>query len=187
MGLVKNRYINRTFIRPTAELRRRDLRLKLNPVSEALAGKDIILVDDSIVRGTTLGQVVSMLKDAGAGKVHLMISSPPVMYPDFYGINTPSQDDLIAAKMSNEEICKHMGADSLNYLSYEGMIKATGLPESVFCASCFNGVYPIAIGKRAEGINYIDSRPVVKKPKRRKTHTYKKPRLAPGSSVEVLV
>lgn len=186
MGLVKNRYINRTFIRPTAELRKRDLRLKLNPVTKVLKGKDIILVDDSIVRGTTLQQVVSMLKEAGAKKVHLMISSPPVRYPDFYGINTPSQDDLIAARMSNEEIRRHMSADSLNYLSYEGMIKATGLPESMFCTSCFNGVYPTPIGKRAEGINYIDSRPVVKKPRRKKAHTYRKPRLSRGS-VEVLV
>lgn len=162
LGLVKNRYINRTFIRPTAALRKRDLMLKLNPVKETLKGKDIILVDDSIVRGTTLKQVVAMLKDAGAKKVHLMISSPPVMYPDFYGINTPSQNDLIASKMNNAEICKYMAADSLNYLSYKGMIKATELPESVFCASCFTGVYPSPIGKRAEGITYINSRPVTK-------------------------
>lgn len=162
LGLVKNRYINRTFIRPTAALRRRDLMLKLNPVKSALKGKDVVLVDDSIVRGTTLKQVVTMLKDAGAKKVHLMISSPPVMYPDFYGINTPSQDDLIASKMNNSEICKYMGADSLHYLSYKGMIRATELPESTFCTSCFTGVYPSSIGKRAEGITYINSRPVTK-------------------------
>lgn len=162
LGLVKNRYINRTFIRPTAALRRRDLMLKLNPVKAALKGKDVLLIDDSIVRGTTLKQVVAMLKEAGAKKVHLMISSPPVMYPDFYGINTPSQDDLIASKMNNSEICKHMGADSLHYLSYKGMIKATELPESTFCTSCFTGIYPSPIGKRAEGITYINSRPVTK-------------------------
>lgn len=162
LGLVKNRYINRTFIRPTAALRMRDLKLKLNPVKSALKGKDVILVDDSIVRGTTLKQVVAMLKEVGAKKVHLMVSSPPVMYPDFYGINTPSQSDLIASKMNNAEICKYMGADSLNYLSYKGMIKATELPESVFCTSCFTGVYPSPIGKRAEGITYINSRPVTK-------------------------
>ncbi len=186
LGLVKNRYINRTFIRPTDELRRRDLMMKLNPVVELLKGKDVILVDDSIVRGTTLKQVVVMLKKAGAKKVHLMISSPPVMYPDFYGINTPSQSDLIASRMSIPEICKHMGADSLNYLSYDGMIKATELPERLFCTSCFNGVYPIPIGKRAEGISYINSRPVVKKSRQSKAQNYKKnSKLA--SSVEVLV
>ncbi|HET7673509.1 MAG TPA: amidophosphoribosyltransferase [Candidatus Saccharimonadales bacterium] len=174
LGLVKNRYINRTFIRPTNELRKRDLMLKLNPVSETMKGKSVILVDDSIVRGHTLKQVVAMLRDAGARKVHLMISSPPVMYPDFYGINTPSQSDLIASKMNNAEICKYMGADSLNYLSFSGMIKATGLAESNFCTSCFTGIYPSPIGKRAEGINYINSRPVTK-PIVYQKHPAKKP------------
>ncbi|HEX5796841.1 MAG TPA: amidophosphoribosyltransferase [Candidatus Saccharimonadales bacterium] len=162
LGLVKNRYINRTFIRPTDALRKRDLMLKLNPVTKTLKNRDIILVDDSVVRGTTLKQVVAMLKEAGARKIHLMISSPPVMYPDFYGINTPSQDDLIAAKMNNEQICRYMGADSINYLSLKGMIKATGLPKSIFCTSAFTGEYPIPIGKKVEGINYINARPVKK-------------------------
>lgn len=175
LGLVKNRYINRTFIRPTVELRKRDLMMKLNPVVKSLRGKDVILVDDSIVRGTTLKQVVSMLKGVGVRKIHLMISCPPVMYPDFYGINTPSQSDLIASRMNNSEICKYMGADSLHFLSYKGMVKATGLPESNFCTSCFTGVYPAPIGKKVEGINYINARPV------KKPIVYKKPR------VEVLV
>lgn len=183
LGLVKNRYINRTFIRPTEELRKRDLMMKLNPVVETLKNKEVILVDDSIVRGTTLKQVVSMLRGSGARKIHLMISSPPVMYPDFYGINTPSQHDLIASRMNNDEICAYLGADSLNYLSYDGMIKATGLPESVFCTSCFNGVYPATIGERAKGINYIDSRPVKKS-----VEAYRKARKAHlAKSAEVLV
>lgn len=180
MGLVKNRYINRTFIRPSAALRMRDLKLKLNPVKSVLKGRDVILVDDSIVRGTTLKQVVEMLKKAGAKKVHLMISCPPVMYPDFYGINTPNQNDLIASRMNNAEICKYTGADSLNYLSYKGMIKATELPESVFCTSCFTGVYPSPIGKREEGITYINSRPVTK------PIVYKKKRHHIKTTVEAL-
>ena len=171
MALVKNRYINRTFIRPTEELRKRDLMMKLNPVVDALKDRDVILVDDSIVRGTTLKQVVAMLRRSGARKVHLLISCPPVMYPDFYGINTPSQHDLIASRMNNSEICEHMGADSLNYLSFGGMIKATGLPESSFCTSCFTGIYPSPIGKKLEGINYINARPL------KRPIVYEKPKL----------
>lgn len=175
LALVKNRYINRTFIRPTEELRKRDLMMKLNPVVDTLRGKDIILVDDSIVRGTTLKQVVSMLKNVGVKKIHLMISCPPVMYPDFYGINTPSQKDLIASKMNNSEICEYMGANSLHFLSYKGMIRATGLPENNFCTSCFTGVYPASIGKKVEGISYINARPI------------KRPIVYEKSKLEVLV
>ncbi len=160
IGLVKNRYINRTFIRPTAELRRRDLKMKLNPVVDSLKGKRVALVDDSIVRGTTMQQVVTMLRSAGATEVHLMITSPPVKYPDFYGINTPSQKDLIASKMNEKEISKHVGADSLHFLSYDGMIKATGLNKNQFCTSCFDGVYPVPIGKRSDSISYEGGRPV---------------------------
>lgn len=152
MGLIKNRYIHRTFIRPTAALRERDLKLKLNPVKSIINGKRIVLVDDSIVRGSTMRKVVRTLFEAGAAEVHLMISSPPVKYPDFYGINTPSQSDLIAANMTTEQIRDYVGATSLNYLSFDGMISATGLPESKFSCSCFNGVYPISIGSRADEI-----------------------------------
>lgn len=181
MGLVKNRYINRTFIRPTSELRKRDLMLKLNPVVSTLKGKDVILVDDSVVRGTTLKQVVAMLKSVGTRKIHLMISSPPILYPDFYGINTPDQDDLIASRMNNAEICKYMGADSINYLSMKGMVNATGLPAKNFCMSCFTGKYPIPIGKRVKGINYINSRPVTK------PIVYKKINHTPAKSLEAFV
>lgn len=162
IALVKNRYINRTFIRPTRELRKRDLMMKLNPVIDSLKGKRVILVDDSIVRGSTMKQVVSMLRGVGVKEIHLVISSPPVKFPDFYGINTPNQEDLIASKLSVEQINKFLGSDSLQYLTFDGMIKATELPKSVFCTSCFNGEYPISIGARADGIQYVDSRPVTR-------------------------
>lgn len=151
-ALIKNRYIHRTFIRPVQSVREQDVAMKLNPLKESFEGKRVVLVDDSIVRGTTLKQVVKMIRKAGAKEVHLMISSPPVRYPDFYGIDTPNQKDLIASHMSVAEICKHMNADSLHYLSYEGMLKATNIPADQFSTSCFNGVYPIPIGDRAKEI-----------------------------------
>lgn len=152
MALIKNRYIHRTFIRPTAKLREQDLKMKLNPMSHILRGKRVILIDDSIVRGTTTRKIASMLYDAGAKEVHILISSPPVKYPDFYGINLPAQEDLIAHHMTPTEIGKHLGVDSLGYLSYDGMIRATGRPASSFSTACFNGVYPISIGKRQNAI-----------------------------------
>lgn len=152
LALVRNRYIHRTFIRPTAALRQRDVQLKLNPLTGLLKGKRVVLIDDSIVRGTTMRQVVDMMYRAGVKELHLLISSPPVRYPDFYGIDTPSQKDLIAATKSVKEIEAYLGADSLHYLSFDGMIKATGLPADNFCTSCFDGVYPIPIGDRAKEI-----------------------------------
>jgi len=152
MGLIKNRYIHRTFIRPTVALRERDLKMKLNPVIETLKGQRVVLVDDSIVRGTTMRHLVSMVFEAGAKEVHLLISSPPVRYPDFYGINTPKQSELLAAHMTEDEMRDYVGATSLCFLSYDGMLEATGLPTDSFSTSCFNGVYPISIGKRAEEI-----------------------------------
>lgn len=152
MGLIKNRYIHRTFIQPTAELRKRHIKMKLNPIIESIAGKRVILVDDSIVRGTTMRQVVQIMRDAGAKELHLMISSPPVLYPDFYGINTPDQNDLIAARMSQEEIREYMGADSLNFLSIKGMVRASGVPQSQLSMSCFDGIYPIPIGNQTKNV-----------------------------------
>jgi amidophosphoribosyltransferase len=154
-GFVKNRYIHRTFIKPTQEMRERDVKTKLNPVPEVLMGKSVIVIDDSIVRGTTTAQIVSMLQGAGARSVHVLVSSPPVRFPDFYGINTPHQDDLIAARMSVDEIRRHIGADSLGFLSFEGMVKATGWPKSKLNASCFTGVYPIDIGERASSVTGV--------------------------------
>jgi amidophosphoribosyltransferase len=152
MALIKNRYIHRTFIRPTAQLRERDLKMKLNPVIELMKDKRVVLVDDSIVRGTTMRHLVSMVFEAGAKEVHLLISCPPVVYPDFYGINTPQQSELLAAYMTQAEMKDYVGATSLHFLSFDGMMQATGLPASNFTASCFNGDYPIPIGKRAEEI-----------------------------------
>jgi amidophosphoribosyltransferase len=152
MGLIKNRYIHRTFIQPTADLRKRHIKMKLNPIIESIAGKRVILVDDSIVRGTTMRQVVQILREAGAKQIHLMISSPPVLYPDFYGINTPDQNDLIAARMTVDEMNEYLGADSLHFLSIKGMVRATGLPQSQLSMSCFDGVYPISIGEQAEHV-----------------------------------
>jgi amidophosphoribosyltransferase len=148
IGIIKNRYIHRTFIQPTAGLRRRDVKMKLNPILESVAGQKVILVDDSVVRGTTMRQVVQIVRGAGARQVHLMISSPPVLYPDFYGIDTPDQKDLIAAHMSLEEMRVYMDADTLNFLSIDGMVRATGLARSQLSMSCFDGVYPIDIGSQ---------------------------------------
>jgi amidophosphoribosyltransferase len=155
MALIKNRYIHRTFIRPTAQLRERDLKMKLNPVIELMKDKRVVLVDDSIVRGTTMRHLVSMVFEAGAKEVHLLITCPPVRYPDFYGINTPKQSDLLAAYMTEAEMLDHVGATSLHFLSFDGMIGATGLPSSTFSSSCFNGEYPISIGQRAEEISIL--------------------------------
>jgi amidophosphoribosyltransferase len=152
MALIKNRYIHRTFIRPTAQLRDRDLKMKLNPIIDLLQGQRVIVVDDSIVRGTTMRRLVSMIFEAGAKEVHLLISSPPFRYPDFYGINTPKQTELMAAYMTVPEMAESVGATSLHFLSFDGMIKATGLPGSSFNVSCFNGEYPISIGKKADEI-----------------------------------
>ena len=152
MALMKNRYIHRTFIRPTAKLREQDLKMKLNPIPYILEGKRVILIDDSIVRGTTTRKIAKMLYDAGAKEVHILISSPPVRYPDFYGINLPNQADLIAHNMSPAQICEHLGVDSLGYLSQEAMVRATGLPADSLSTACFDGVYPIPIGERQNGI-----------------------------------
>jgi formyltetrahydrofolate-dependent phosphoribosylglycinamide formyltransferase len=128
--------------------------MKLNPIPEVVKGKRVILVDDSIVRGNTTKKLVKLVKSAGAKEVHLLISSPPVKFPDFYGIDTPIQKNLIGANKTIKQIEKFTGADSLYYLSYRGLIKATGLPEDVFCTSCFTGNYPIDIGDNKKNIKY---------------------------------
>ncbi|MCL2038091.1 amidophosphoribosyltransferase [Candidatus Saccharibacteria bacterium] len=160
MGLVKNRYIHRTFIRPTAELREHDLKLKLNAVPASLKGKRVILVDDSIVRGTTMVKLVKLVKSAGAKEVHLAISSPPVKFPDFYGINTPDIDELIATQMSIKQMTKHFGATSLNFLSLKGTVKATGLPAKNLNKSCFDGKYPVSLGVKEESLRPLPSQDI---------------------------
>jgi amidophosphoribosyltransferase len=154
MGIVKSRYIHRTFIEPEQHIRDQGVKLKLAPLKEFIENKRVIIVDDSIVRGTTSRQIVKMLFEAGAKEVHFVISSPPVKYPDFYGIDLPKQDALLASKMTVSEMNKYLGSTSLNFLSYDGMIEATGLPESVFCTSCFNGNYPIDLRERKGEVMY---------------------------------
>ena len=144
-GLIKNRYVGRTFIQPTQAMREVGIRMKLNPMRDVLAGKRILIVDDSIVRGTTSRKLVQMLYAAGATEVHMRISSPPVTHPCFYGIDTDNQDQLIAATKSIKEIEAQLGADSLAYLSWEGMLEATGADVNSFCSACFTGNYPIDI------------------------------------------
>ncbi|MFB2977819.1 amidophosphoribosyltransferase [Microseira sp. BLCC-F43] len=144
-GLIKNRYVGRTFIQPTQKMREAGIRMKLNPLKDVLAGKRVVIVDDSIVRGTTSRKLVKALRDAGATEVHMRISSPPVTHPCFYGIDTDSQDQLIAATKSVEEIAKQIDVDSLAYLSWEGMLKATGEDPNSFCSACFTGDYPIPV------------------------------------------
>lgn len=151
---VKNRYIHRTFIEPGEKLREIDVDIKLNVIPEFVEGKRVVLVDDSIVRGTTSQAIVAKIRRAGAKEVHFLVSSPPVKFPDFYGIDTREQNTLIASKMPVDGIARFIGADSLYYLSYRGMIKATGLPEEVFCASCFTGEYPIDIEEHTNEVSY---------------------------------
>ena len=126
-------------------MRESGIRMKLNPLKDVLAGKRVVIVDDSIVRGTTSRKLVKMLRDAGAVEVHMRISSPPVTHPCFYGIDTDSQDQLIAATKSVEEIARQIEVDSLAYLSLDGMLKATKEDPNTFCSACFTGDYPIAI------------------------------------------
>jgi len=154
LGLIKNRYVGRTFIMPDPRLRDRGVKMKLNPIPEAVKDKKVVLVDDSIVRGNTTRKLIKLVREAGAKEVHLLISSPPVRFPDFYGIDTPVQKDLIGANKSVKEIEEFTGADSLYYLSYRGLIKATELSEDVFCTSCFSGNYPIDIGDNKKNIKY---------------------------------
>lgn len=146
-GLIKNRYIGRTFIEPDQRMRELGVRMKLSTLKETLAGRRVVLVDDSIVRGTTTGQIVRLIREAGATQVHVRISSPPVKWPCFYGIDMADRKDLIAAKKTVEEIKQHIGADSLGYLSVRGLQKAIGMRSDRFCNACFTGDYPIEIPK----------------------------------------
>jgi amidophosphoribosyltransferase len=154
MGIIKNRYIHRTFIQPEQHIRDRGVKIKLTPLPEFICGKRVALIDDSIVRGTTSRQIVQMMFEAGAREVHFLVSSPPVRYPDFYGIDTPDQNDLIATNKSVEDIRGYLRATSLQYLSFQGMIRATGLSAEVFSTSCFSGEYPIDIKERAKEIRF---------------------------------
>ncbi|MDM5227668.1 amidophosphoribosyltransferase [Cytobacillus sp. NJ13] len=144
MGLIKNRYVGRTFIQPSQSLREQGVKMKLSPVRGVVEGKRVIMVDDSIVRGTTSRRIVTMLKDAGATEVHVLISSPPIKNPCFYGIDTSTKEELIAGNHSVEEIREIIGADTLTFLSTEGMVKAIGRKDGQ-CLACFTGQYPTEI------------------------------------------
>jgi amidophosphoribosyltransferase len=155
MGFIKNRYIGRTFIQPAQEIRALGVRLKLNPVRQIVEGKRVVMVDDSIVRGTTSMRIIEMLRQAGAREVHVLISSPPVISPCYYGIDTSSTGELIAARMNSQEIARSIGADSLGYLSEEGMLQSIGLPPQGFCTACFSGKYPIEADNCRGGGKYL--------------------------------
>jgi len=144
-GLIKNRYIQRTFIQPDQTQRELGVRMKLTPLKEVLEGKRVVVVEDSIVRGTTTKRIVQMIRDAGAREVHLRISSPPYQWPCFYGIDTAARKDLIAFERTVEEIRQYNGADSLAYISMDNLIEAVGQPKDVFCRACFDGEYPIQV------------------------------------------
>jgi amidophosphoribosyltransferase len=144
-GLIKNRYVGRTFIEPDQRLRDLGVKLKFNPLAETIVGKRLIVVDDSIVRGTTTPKVVSMLKKAGAKEVHLRICSPPIRHPCFFGVDMATRWELIAAQKTVPEIRDAIGADSLGYISIDGLIESIGLPKDYFCLACFTGDYPIPV------------------------------------------
>lgn len=144
-GLVKNRYVGRTFIEPSQSLRELGIRLKLSPVREIVEGRRLVVVDDSIVRGNTSRQLISMLRAAGAAEVHLRISSPPIEHPCYYGIDMASRSHLIAADMEIEEIRQFIDADSLHYISLDGLTECTPVPSDKLCRACFDGQYPIPV------------------------------------------
>lgn len=149
IGLVKNRYIYRTFIEPEEHLREQGVRAKLTPLPHILKGKRVAILDDSIVRGTTSREIVKLLFASGAKEVHFLVCCPPIRYPDFYGIDIPNQKKLLAFNRTVKEMNQFIGATSLHFLSYKGLIAATGRPESTFCTACFTGRYPIDIKERA--------------------------------------
>lgn len=141
MAIMRNHYIGRTFIEPTQEMRDLKVKMKLSPINDLIRGKRLIVVDDSIVRGTTSRRIVRMLKEAGAAEVHMRISSPPTTDPCFYGVDTPDKDKLIAANMSNEEICAFIEADSLAYLSNDALLRSVNADDDKYCTACFTGKY----------------------------------------------
>src|SRR3712207_841380 len=149
-GLVRNHYVGRTFIEPKQAIRSFGVRIKLNPVRHLIQGRSVVLVDDSIVRGTTSKKIVRMVREAGAREVHMRISCPPTLSPCYYGVDTPNKSDLIAAQMPVEEICRFIEADSLGYLSLEGMLSATGIEHDSACVACWTGRYPTRITSEAE-------------------------------------
>ena len=159
MGLVKNSYVGRTFIQPSQTIRERGIRLKLNPLRDVIAGQRVVVVDDSIVRGNTQRAIVTMLREAGAAQVHVRISSPPVAWPCFFGIDFASRAELIAGSLSVDEIRDSIGADSLGYVSLDGLIEATTLPADRLCRACFDGDYPVPVSESEQGKHLLEEAP----------------------------
>jgi amidophosphoribosyltransferase len=155
-GLVKNSYVGRTFIQPSQTIRERGIKLKLNPLRDAIADRRLVVVDDSIVRGNTQRALVAMLREAGAAQVHVRVASPPVMWPCFYGIDFATRAELIAGRLSPAEICASIGADSLGYVSLEGLTEASALPADRLCRACFDGHYPIPVADDDRGKHVLD-------------------------------
>jgi len=158
-GLVKNSYVGRTFIQPSQTIRKLGIRLKLNPLRDVIAGKRIVVVDDSIVRGNTQRAIVSMLREAGALEVHVRIASPPVRWPCFYGIDFATREELIAGHCAVPEICDAIGADSLGYVSLDGLVAATSQAAGSLCRACFDGQYPVPVPDSERGKDVLE--PVV--------------------------
>ena len=150
LGLIRNHYVGRTFIEPAQAIRHFGVKIKLNPVREILEGKRVVIIDDSIVRGTTSRKIVKMVRHAGAKEVHMRISSPPTSYPCYYGIDTPNRKELISSSHSIEEIRRYITADSLGYLSEEGLLKSVSVGKTNFCKACFAGDYPVEFPRPAE-------------------------------------
>jgi amidophosphoribosyltransferase len=144
-GLVKNSYVGRTFIQPSQTIRQLGIRLKLNPLRDVIAGKRLVVVDDTIVRGNTQRALVRMLREAGAAEVHGRISAPPVKWPCFYGIEFATRAELVANGLDTDEICRSIGADSLGYVSLDGLVAATEVGKQALCRACFDGIYPIEL------------------------------------------
>jgi amidophosphoribosyltransferase len=151
LGLIRNHYVGRSFIEPTQELRDIKVLMKLNPNPAVLKGKRVVVIDDSLVRGTTSKKIVGMLRKAGAKEVHMRIASPPVIGPCYYGIDTPTKEELIATKFSVQEIAEFIGADSLKYLSLDGLKSCVENPED-FCTACFSGQYPLEVKEEVQRI-----------------------------------
>ncbi len=158
-GFVKNRYVARTFIQPGQELRKHGLRLKFNPLPEVIAGKRLVVVDDSIVRGNTTRQIVQMLRDAGAAEIHMRISAPPIVHPCHYGIDMSTREEMIAHGRTTSEIASELGCDSLHYLSLDGVYEAIRGERSTHCDACFSGRYPLDGTGEANGKFALEGQP----------------------------
>jgi amidophosphoribosyltransferase len=161
-GLIKNRYVARTFIQPGQELRKHGLRMKFNPLPEVVGGRRIVVVDDSIVRGNTTRQIIGMLRDAGASEVHLRISAPPIRHPCHYGIDMSTRQEMIAHDRSVADVARELGADSLAYLSLEGLYEAIGSTRDTHCDACFTGEYPLERTEHARGKDALEELAVVR-------------------------